>query len=237
MKSEAIPIGIVVGMLIVGLALGACSHSGTTSSPRSANDSSVKRELADRFDDATELIAQFKNSMAPPVLKRARCVAVVPSMLKGGLIVGARHGRGFATCRFASGWSAPAPIVISGGSAGLQIGFESADVLMVILTENGMKRLMQSKVTLGADMSVSAGPVGRGREVDTDAAMKSEAVSYSRSRGLFAGLELNGAVLEQDFEATGSLYGARMGFHGILGGDVAAPSEARRFLTAVADTF
>src|SRR5260370_23758736 len=149
MKSQSVSIGTAAAMLVMALALCACSHSGTTSSPQSANDSSAKRELADRFDDSTELVAQFKNSMAPPVLKRARCVAVVPSMLKGGLIVGARHGRGFATCRTATGWSAPAPIVISGGSAGLQIGFESADVLMVVLTENGMKRLMRAKVTLG----------------------------------------------------------------------------------------
>ncbi|SRR5260221_476432 len=234
---ENISIGTAVGVLVVALALGACSHSGTTSSPQSGGNSPAKQEIADRFDDSAELLTTFRNNMAPGALERARCVAVVPAMLKGGLIVGARHGRGFAACRTASGWSAPAPIVISGGSAGLQVGFESADVVMLIVTDGGMKRLMRAKVTLGADMSASAGPVGRGREIGTDAAMKSEVLSYSRSRGLFAGLELNGAVLEQDVEATESLYGARLDFHRVLGGEVPPPGEAQRFLGTIGQTF
>src|SRR5258708_10525215 len=139
---ENISIGTAVGMLVVALALGACSHSGTTSSPQSGGSSPAKGEIADRFDDSAELLTTFRNNMAPAALERARCVAVVPAMLKGGLIVGARHGRGFAACRTASGWRAPAPIVISGGSAGLQHSFESPAVLILIVTDGRITPLI-----------------------------------------------------------------------------------------------
>jgi len=194
-------------------------------------------ELKDRLDDATELLAEFRGRVASPVVKRARCVAIVPAILKGGFIVGARHGNGFATCRLASGWSAPAPITISGASAGFQVGLQSVDLVMLVMTDAGMKRLLRTKLTLGADMSVSAGPIGKGREVDTDAAMKTEALSYSRSRGLFAGVELNGASVAQDEGAMEALYGPRVEFQRVLTGELPVPPEAQRFIAAVGETF
>src|SRR5262249_27614619 len=156
------------------------------------------------------LVGEYRGKLPASVTENARCVVVVPSMVKGGLIVGARHGGGFASCRTTSSsdanrWSAPAPITMSGGTAGAQIGFESTDVVMLIESDDGMKKLLRSRFELGADVSVSAGPIGRGREVDTDGTMHAQVLSYSRSRGLFAGAELNGAVVKQDEEATRAL--------------------------------
>src|SRR5882757_10652183 len=131
------------------------------------------------------------------VLESAKCVAVVPSMIKGGFIIGARYGKGLATCRTSNGWSAPAPISIAGGSWGLQFGGEAVDLVMLIMNDRGMEHLLSSKFKLGAEGSVAAGPVGRQAEATTDWKMKSEVLSYSRSRGVFAGLELNGAVVKQ----------------------------------------
>jgi len=218
------------------LILAACSRS-EAKSPANSPEPPLKMELKDRLDEAAELLAEFRGRVASPVVKRARCVAVVPAILKGGFIVGARHGSGFATCRVASGWSAPAPITISGASAGLQIGVQSVDLLMLVMTEAGMKRLLRTKFTLGADMSVSAGPVGKGSEGDTDAALKTEALSYSRSRGLFAGVELNGASVQQDVDAMEALYGQRVEFQRVLMGELPVPPEAQRFISSVGETF
>ena len=129
------------------------------------------------------------------VLGSAECVAVVPTMLKGGFIVGARYGRGVASCRTPKGWSAPAFFTIKGGSFGLQIGGQAVDLVMLIMNDNGMKNLLNSQFKLGADASVAAGPVGRHAAADTDWKMQAQVLSYSRARGLFAGLELSGAAI------------------------------------------
>jgi len=128
-------------------------------------------------------------------------------------------------------------IAISGASVGPQLGLQSVDLVMLVMSDAGMKKLLSAKLTLGADMSVSAGPVGKGREVDTDVALKTEAVSYTRSRGLFAGVELDGAVVEQDSSTTASLYGRPATFQQLLSGGVPTPPEARPFVVAVSDTF
>ena len=130
------------------------------------------------------------------VLGSAQCVAVVPTMLKGGFIVGARFGRGVASCRTPKGWSAPAFFTIKGGSFGLQIGAQAVDLVMLIMNDDGMKNLLSSEFKLGADASVAAGPVGRHAAADTDWKLKAQVLSYSRARGLFAGLELSGAAIE-----------------------------------------
>src|SRR5438876_9989334 len=135
------------------------------------------------------------------ILGNAKCIAVVPSLLKGGLGFGGAYGRGVATCRTANGWSAPAPFGIKGGSVGFQIGGQAVDLIMVIMNDEGMQNLLSSKFKLGADASAAAGPVGRHAEGATDWKMRAQVLTYSRARGLFAGITLNGAVISEDKDA------------------------------------
>jgi lipid-binding SYLF domain-containing protein len=168
------------------------------------------------------------------VLESAKCVAVVPSMIKGGFIIGARYGKGVATCRTSSsGWSAPAPITIAGGSWGLQFGGEAVDLVMLVMNDKGMQNLLSSKFKLGAEGSAAAGPVGRQAEANTDWKMRAEVLTYSRARGVFAGLELNGAVIKQDEDDTRVLYGKLVPFKEILAGNVTAPAGTHRFVATV----
>lgn len=167
------------------------------------------------------------------ILESAKCVAVVPSMIKGGFIVGARYGKGVATCRTKTGWSAPAPLTIAGGSWGLQFGGEAVDVVMLVMNDKGMQNLLASKFKLGAEGSAAAGPVGRQAEANTDWKMRAEVLTYSRARGIFAGLELNGAVIKQDDDDTRVLYGKMVPFKTILAGTVAAPAGTHRFVETI----
>jgi lipid-binding SYLF domain-containing protein len=168
------------------------------------------------------------------VLESAKCIAVVPSMIKGGFIIGARYGKGVATCRTSSGgWSAPAPITIAGGSWGLQFGGEAVDLVMLVMNDKGMQNLLSSKFKLGAEGSAAAGPVGRQAEANTDWKMRAEVLTYSRARGVFAGLELNGAVIKQDEDDTRVLYGKLVPFKAILAGQVSPPAGTHRFVATV----
>jgi len=180
-----------------------------------------------------EIMAAPDKGIPKDVFESAKCVAVVPSMIKGGFIVGARYGKGAATCRTSSGWSAPAPITIAGGSWGLQFGGEAVDLVMLVMNDKGMEHLLSSKFKLGAEGSVAAGPVGRQAEATTDWKMRSEVLSYSRSRGIFAGLELNGAVIKQDDDDTRHLYGTVVPFKDILTGQVRPPEGTQRFVSVV----
>jgi lipid-binding SYLF domain-containing protein len=180
-----------------------------------------------------EIMGAPDKGIPSEVLESAKCVAVVPSMIKGGFIVGGRYGKGVATCRTESGWSAPAPFTIAGGSWGLQIGGEAVDLVMLIMNDKGMEHLLSSKFKLGAEGSAAAGPVGRQAEANTDWKMRSEVLSYSRARGVFAGLELNGAVIKQDDDDTRILYGKEVAFKDILTGPVTAPQGSERFLAVV----
>jgi lipid-binding SYLF domain-containing protein len=168
------------------------------------------------------------------VLGSAECVAVVPGMLKGGFIVGAKHGRGLASCRTPKGWSSPAFFVVTGGSIGWQIGGQEVDLVLLIMNKNGMKHLLSSEFSLGADASVAAGPVGRQAEGDTDWKMRAEVLTYSRARGLFAGITLNGAVIKQDKDSTREFYGHMVSFPASLQGEVEPPAGANAFLTSLA---
>jgi lipid-binding SYLF domain-containing protein len=168
------------------------------------------------------------------VLGSAECVAVVPSMLKAGFIVGARYGRGVASCRTPKGWSAPAFFMVAGGSFGLQIGGQAVDLVMLIMNENGMKNLLSSQFKLGADASVAAGPVGRHASADTDWKMRAEVLTYSRSRGVFAGLELSGASIKQDKSSTRDFYGRMVPFKTSLQGTIDPPQNAYPFLSTLA---
>jgi lipid-binding SYLF domain-containing protein len=167
------------------------------------------------------------------VMGSADCVAVVPSMLKGGFMFGAQYGRGVASCRTPRGWSDPAFFTIEGGSFGLQIGGQAVDLVMLIMNHKGMDNLLSSKFKLGADATVAAGPVGRHAAADTDWKLRAQVLSYSRARGVFAGLELNGAVVKQDRESTRTFYGRMQPFSTSLQ-TVSSPVGAMPFLQDLA---
>ena len=197
--------------IVTALSIVACASSTNRVASADSGESPDGAEVIDRFEDAAALVREFQGKLPDSVTKEARCVVVIPSMVRGGIIVGGRHGEGFAICRTPAymdeDWSAPAPVSVSGGSAGAQIGVESVDVLMLVQSDEGMRKLLGSKFQLGVDVSASAGPLGRGREAATDPSMKAEVLSYTRSRGLFAGAELGGTVVKQDEDATRVVYG------------------------------
>src|SRR5215813_6208894 len=168
------------------------------------------------------------------VLGSAECVAVVPSLLKGGFIVGGRYGRGVASCRTQKGWTAPAFLMVSGGSVGFQIGGQAVDLVMLVMNKEGMDNLLSSKFQLGADASVAAGPVGRHAEGSTDWKMRAQVLTYSRARGIFAGVSLSGARVTQDKDTTREFYGRMVPFKTALTGTIPAPDSAYPFLNSLA---
>ncbi|HEX4487293.1 MAG TPA: lipid-binding SYLF domain-containing protein [Terriglobales bacterium] len=203
-----------------------------------AADDDDSSKAVDRIKAAGEVLDQIEGApdqgIPEEVLGSAECVAVVPSMLKAGFIVGARYGKGVASCRTAKGWSAPAFISIEGGSFGLQIGGQAVDLVMLIMNQDGMKNLLASKFKLGADASVAAGPVGRHAAADTDWKMRAQVLSYSRARGVFAGLELSGAAIKQDKDTTREFYGRMVPFRTSLKGTIDPPAAAFPFLDTLA---
>ena len=191
-----------------------------------------------RLDDAAKIMNQLlaapDNGIPEQVLDNAKCVAVIPSMLKGGFIFGAEHGRGVATCRTSNGWSAPAFFTATGGNWGAQIGGQATDLVMLIMNDNGMNQLLASKFKIGADASAAAGPVGREASASTNWKMQSEILTYSRSRGLYAGAILNGVVVKADQDAMMAYYGHDAGFRPVLTGQVHDPMKGNdRFIAAV----
>ncbi len=172
-------------------------------------------------------IMQAPDSGVPQeVISSAKCIAVMPDMLKAAFVVGGAYGRGVASCRTSHGWSAPAFFTLKGGSFGFQIGGQSADIVMLIMNDQGMDNLLQSRFKLGADASVAAGPVGRHADASTDWKMRAQVLTYSRARGIFAGISLNGAVVAQHKEDTRDFYGRMVPFRTILRGNIASPKEA-----------
>jgi SH3 domain-containing YSC84-like protein 1 len=201
----------------------------------SADDQS---DIGKRLDASAkvlnEIMATPDKAIPDKVMNDAKCVAVVPSLVKIALGFGGSHGKGVATCRTESGaWSAPAPITITGGSWGLQLGGQAVDLVMIITNENGMQHLLSSKFKLGADASAAAGPVGRDAGADTDWKMKAEVLTYSRARGVFAGIDLSGSSITQDKDETRILYGRFVPFADILGGKIEPVGASQAFLEAV----
>jgi len=180
-----------------------------------------------------EIMAAPDSGIPEEVLEHAKCIAVVPHLLKGGFVIGAENGRGVATCRTADGWSAPAFFAITGGSWGLQIGVEGIDLVLIIQNDKGMQRLIGSGFELGADASAAAGPVGRHASADTNWKLDTEILTYSRARGAFAGVTLNGASIRRDDDSTEAIYGRDIPTKRILQGEEAVPASARSFLGAV----
>src|ERR1035441_9122425 len=202
-----------------------------TKAPEPNTKASGRVEAAGTVLD--EIQAAPDQRIPEEILGSAECVAVVPSLLNGGFVIGGRYGKGVASCRTEKGWSAPAFFTIGGGSFGLQIGGQASDVVMLIMNKGGMDNLLSSKFKLGGDASAAAGPVGR-PAADTDWKMRAQVLTYSRSRGLFAGLELSGAVIKQDKDSTREFYGRMVPFKTSLKGDIEAPKAAYPFLSTLA---
>jgi lipid-binding SYLF domain-containing protein len=179
-------------------------------------------------------IPEAEKGVPQDLLKKAQCVVVVPSLKSAALGVGGEYGRGFVSCRRGSGWTAPAAVKVEGGSFGFQIGGSETEVVMLVMNQKGMDRLLTNKFTLGADATVAAGPVGRSAEAKTDAAMTAEILSYSRSRGLFAGVSLSGATLREDDSANKDLYGKELTNRAVLSGKHEWPADARPLRDALA---
>jgi lipid-binding SYLF domain-containing protein len=211
--------------------------AGTLSSTALAEDREAK--VADRLDASLDTIVDMTHAadkgIPQDVMNNAHCVIVIPGMKKAGFIFGAKYGRGFASCRRPSnaGWSAPAAMRVEGGSVGFQIGGSETDVVLLVMNDRGMKHLLSDKFTIGGDATAAAGPVGRNASAQTDAMMHAEMLSYSRSRGLFAGISLEGATLRPDGDANRELYGRDTTNREILTGDFKTPPEAEKFRHAL----
>jgi len=192
---------------------------------------------AGRVDSAAtvlnEIMATPDKGIPSEIMGSAKCIAVVPSLIKGGFVLGGAHGRGMATCRTADGWSAPAPFSVTGGSFGFQIGLQGVDLVMMVMNDRGMQALLSSRFKLGVDASAAAGPVGRHVEGSTDWKLNAEILTYSRARGLFAGVTINGSAIGQDENATRELYGRMVPFKSILTGSVQTPQSGESFVSAV----
>ena len=206
--------------------------AGTYAFAGSGREDSVDR-LQSSVDVLHSIMATPDKGIPEEVLSGAKCILVVPNLIKGGFVFGGKHGRGVATCRTASGWSAPAFVSVGGGSWGLQIGVEEVDLVMLVMNDQGLQHLLSSKFELTGEGSVAAGPVGRHASAGTDWKMNTEMLTYSRSKGVFAGLTLEGAVVEQDNDSTHAIYGKHMAFRSILSGKTATPATADAFLKAV----
>jgi SH3 domain-containing YSC84-like protein 1 len=190
--------------------------------------------LKDAADVVTAMMQAGDKSIPEDMLQKSECVIVIPGMKKGGFIVAAKYGKGFMSCRAASGWSAPAPMRAEGGGVGFQIGGEESDLLLLIFNRKGAEKLMADKFTVGADGAVAAGPVGRSSTAQTDAAMHAEMLSWSRSRGVFAGISLDGATLRQDPDWTAELYGKKdIPSKQIIYGNTKAPAGSEVFLSTL----
>ena len=198
---------------------------------------SAREDATERLDNATsvmhEIMGMPDKGIPEEVLEHAKCVAVIPHMVKGGFVFGAEGGKGVATCRTANGWSAPAFITISGGSWGLQIGVEAVDVVMIFQNDKAMQRLLSSNFQVGGDASAAAGPVGRHAEAGTDWKLDTEILTYSRAKGAFAGLTLTGASLRQDNDSRRAIYGRNVTTRALLLGKVPVPAVAEPFVAEV----
>jgi len=221
---RTMPVLVMTFMAIVGT-------SAWAGSARHDTDARLQSSV----DVLQAIMATPDKGIPEEVLSNAKCILVVPNLIKGGFIVGGKHGRGVASCRTSDGWSAPAFVSVGGGSWGLQIGVEGVDLVMLVMNDHGFQHLLSSKFALTGEGSVAAGPVGRHASAGTDWKMNTEMLTYSRSKGAFAGLTLEGAVIQQDNDSTHAIYGKHMMFRNILSGKAATPRSADAFIKAVTD--
>ena len=209
--------------------------------PLAANAATDKATLDDRIQAATTTIDQIMtvpdSAIPDKIAQQATCIGVIPGMKKGAFIFGAEYGRGVVTCRTGHGWSAPVFITIGGGSFGFQLGGQSTDVVLVAMNQKGFQDLLKSKFKIGGNAAAAAGPVGRSSSAATDWKLNSELLTYSRSKGLFAGIDLSGASVTQSKDDTNSYYGTPHPFEQILKGNIPVPDDAKPFVRTVAKYF
>src|ERR1700681_974531 len=222
----------IVSLLLSLLMMSLIGLVGTLAWAGSAQEDTVDR-MQKSVDVLQSIMATPDKGIPEEVLTGAKCILVVPDLIKGGFVFGGKHGRGVATCRTAEGWSAPAFVSVGGGSWGLQIGIEDVDLVMLVMNDQGLQHLLSSKFEFTGEGSVAAGPVGRHASAGTDWKMNTEVLTYSRSHGVFAGLTLEGAVVEQDNDSTRAIYGKHMEFRSILSGRVSTPRSGEAFVKAV----
>src|SRR5580698_4373028 len=216
------------------LVLSICSIFIGMSWAADKDDSDIAKRLDASAKVLNEIMATPDKAIPDKVMHDAKCIAVIPSMVKIAVGFGGNHGKGVATCRTENGsWSAPAPITITGGSWGLQLGGQAVDIVMIVTNVDGMQHLLSSKFKLGADASAAAGPVGRDAAADTDWKLRAEVLTYSRARGIFAGIDLNGSAVTQDKDETRLLYGSFVPFADILNGKIPAREASEPFLSAI----
>lgn len=216
---------------LFAILLGMVTMIGTMASATAKEDSLERMQKAGSV--LKEIMGAPDKGIPEEVLDDAKCIVVVPHLIKAGFIVGGKHGRGVASCRTSTGWSAPAFISVGGGSWGLQIGAEGVDLVMLVMNDKGLQHLLSSKFQISGEGSAAAGPVGRHASAGTDWKLNSELLTYSRSKGAFAGLTLEGAVIEQDADSTEAIYGKDIPFRRVLTGGIHPPSGSAPFMSAV----
>ncbi len=204
---------------------------------RAAEREKLDDRLAEAVSVLDDIMATPDRSVPSQILAGANCLVVIPGFKKGAFVVGAQYGQGVATCRTGRGWSAPVFVQLTGGSFGFQIGGQSTDLVLVAMNPGGLQHMLKNKFKIGGDAAAAAGPVGRNAQAGTDWKLNAEFLTYSRSRGLFAGIDLDGTVLSQNQADTRSFYGVATPFRTILGGNVATPPDARPFVRTVAKYF
>ncbi len=222
-----------LSVIVSGIALFASSMS--------AFGATDKEKIASRLEDASTVITQIMSApdkgIPGEILAGASCVVVIPSFKKGAFVVGAQYGQGAATCRTPRGWSAPVLVQLTGGSFGFQAGGQATDLVLIAMNDQGLQQMLRNKFKIGADAAASAGPVGRNAQAGTDWKLNAEFLTYSRSKGLFAGIDLDGTVLSQNQDYTKALYGDNIPFETILKGNQPTPPEAEPFVRTVAKYF
>ncbi|SFS11855.1 Lipid-binding SYLF domain-containing protein [Granulicella pectinivorans] len=219
--------------LVCALALGATSMTSFAASDRAKLD----ERLANASAVLHEVMATPDKGIPQSILAGASCVVVIPSFKKGAFVVGGQYGQGVATCRTGHGWSAPVFVQLAGGSFGFQIGGQSTDLVLVAMNQNGLQDMLKNKFKIGGDAAASAGPVGRNAQAGTDWKLNAEFLTYSRSKGLFAGIDLDGTVLSQNEDDTRTIYGANVPFKAVLSGEQTPPPDTRAFVRTVAKYF
>jgi lipid-binding SYLF domain-containing protein len=192
-----------------------------------AQEETPDKRLRNSATTFQEIMAAPDRAIPRNLLERARCIVIVPGMKKAAFLVGGEYGRGFALCRVPGSWSAPAPVRLTGGSFGAQLGADSTDIVLLLMNQRGLERLFSDKFSIGADLAAAAGPVGRDAKADTDILLKAEILSWSRARGIFAGVSLNGTVVEPDRAEANRLYGRPWSNREIIRGAVAVPDAAK----------
>jgi len=219
--------------MVCALAMAATSMSAFAAADRAKLD----QRLANASAVLNEIMATPDKGIPQSILAGASCVVVIPSFKKGAFVVGAQYGQGVATCRTPRGWSAPVFVQLTGGSFGFQIGGQATDLVLVAMNQNGLQDMLKNKFKIGGDAAASAGPVGRNAQAGTDWKLNAEFLTYSRSKGLFAGIDLDGTVLSQNEDDTRTMYGANVPFTSVLKGDQAPPPDTRPFIRTVAKYF